>query len=200
MEFDEMKKIWDTQSNVAMYAIDEEALHNRVISKRNKAARNASKMEGILIFSLLFASGIIWSSMIFKANYELPSLVLSGIMLVVAGAIFLGRRKRMSWQNGFENTMLGDIDQAIANASYQVALSKSSRWLYLTVSVFAVLSVFNEASEWWKGLLVTLFFIVGYFAARWEHKTFYVSQKRSLETVRKKLLQFQEEGNVETGL
>ncbi|MBO6762618.1 MAG: hypothetical protein JJ909_16800 [Roseivirga sp.] len=106
----------------------------------------------------------------------------------------------MSWQNGFENTMLGDIDQAIANASYQVALSKSSRWLYLTVSVFAVLSVFNEASEWWKGLLVTLFFIVGYFAARWEHKTFYVSQKRRLESVRKKLLQFQEEGNVETGL
>lgn len=192
MEFDEMKKIWNTQTNEAMYAIDEDALHNRVISKRKKAARNASKMEGILIFSLLFASGIIWSAMIYKSNYELPSLVLACIMLLVAGAIFLGRRKRMSWQNGFENTMLGDIDQAIANASYQVALSKSSRWLYLTVSVFAVLSVFNEANDWWKGLLVTLFFIVGYFAARWEHKTFYVSQKRNLESMRNKLLQFQE--------
>ena len=193
MEFDEMKKIWDAQSNKTMYAIDEEALHQRVIGKKRKAARWVNRMEKVLMTSLLFASTLIWSAVIYKSRYEMPQLVLGSLMLLGAVAIFIGRRRRLSWQNSFENSMLGDIDQAIANASYQVKLSQSGKWAYVVLAIFAVTSVFNDASEWWKGALVLAFFIVGYFAARWEHKTFYVSQKRGLEAMRQKLIQLQDE-------
>ena len=195
MEFDEMKKIWDAQSNKTMYAIDEEALHQRVINKKLKAARWVNKMELILMTSLLFASTVIWSAVIYKSKYEIPQLALGSLMVLGAIAILIGRRKRLSWQHAFENTMLGDIDQAIANASYQVKLSQSGKWAYLVISIFAVLSVFNNGSEWWKGALVLVFFIFGYFAARWEHKTFYVAQKRGLLAMREKLIQLQDDGN-----
>ena len=34
MEFDEMKKIWDSQTNQTLYSIDENALYNRILSRR----------------------------------------------------------------------------------------------------------------------------------------------------------------------
>src|SRR4051812_47574418 len=37
MEFDEMKKIWDSQNNEPLYAINEKALYNRILSKKKQA-------------------------------------------------------------------------------------------------------------------------------------------------------------------
>ena len=38
MEFEDLQKIWDTQNNKPMYVINEEALHRRILSKKNKAS------------------------------------------------------------------------------------------------------------------------------------------------------------------
>ena len=194
MEFNEMKKIWDAQSNKTMYAIDEEALSKKVISKKMKAARWVDKMEKVLASSLVFASAIIWSAVIYKSKYEFPQLALASLMLIGALAIVVGRMRRLKWQNSFENSMLGDIEQAIANANYQVKLSKAGKWAYLVVTVFTIISVFNNSDELWKGFLVLGFFVFGYFAARWEHRTFYVAQKKGLEKVKQKLLEFDLKG------
>ena len=37
MEFEELKKIWDTQNNKPMFIIDEEALHRTIQKKKNVA-------------------------------------------------------------------------------------------------------------------------------------------------------------------
>lgn len=188
MEFDEMKKIWDTQSNQAMYAIDESALHDRVINKRNKAARIASRSEKIMIKALLFGATVIVSASVYKADYELIPLVLAAVMLGTAVFIFLRRQKRLNMQNTFDNSILGDIDLAIANAEYQVRLSSMGKGLYFIVAILSVASVVDTLDEWYKGAFLSIFFIVGYFGARWEHNTFYVTQKRNLESMREKLI------------
>ena len=54
--------------------------------------------------------------------------------------------------------------------------------------VFAVLFSFVLEN---KGAFLLAFFIVGYFGARWEHKTFYISQKNGLLKMREKLLEFE---------
>ena len=45
MEFEELKKIWDTQNNQPMYAINEEALHNRILTKKRKTNKISSKIR-----------------------------------------------------------------------------------------------------------------------------------------------------------
>ena len=191
MEFEEMKKIWDAQNGQALYAIDEKALHNKVIAKKNKAAQTANKMELTLIGSLLVASGMIWWAMLMKSSFELVQVVFASLLLLVAAAIFLSRRKRLAWQNSFENSMLGDLEQGLANARYQVNLSKAAGFLYLTVAGFAVVSVFQEVADWWKSALVLLLFGFGYFASRWEHRKFYVGQKKNLTVMKEQLLRME---------
>lgn len=187
MEFDEMKKIWDAQSNKTMYAIDESALHNKVISKRKKSARIAGRSERIMIGALLFSTIIILGASIYKAEYDVMPLVLSAVTFGVAILIFFRRRERLKQQGNFENSISGDIELAISNAEYQIRLSALGKWLYLVVALLSVASVVDTLEEWYKGAFLLLFFIVGYFGARWEHRTFYVSQKTSLLKMRDKL-------------
>jgi cation transport ATPase len=191
MEFEQMKKIWDAQDGQALYTIDEKALHNNVIAKKKKSAQTANNMELTLIGSLLVASGMIWWAMLRNSSFQLVQVVFASLLLLVAAAILISRRKRMAWQNSFENSMLGDLEQGLANASYQVNLSKAAGFLYLLVSGFAVVSVFNEVADWWKSALVLLLFAFGYFASRWEHSKFYVSQKKNLTAMKEQLMRME---------
>jgi len=191
MEFEEMKKIWDSQSNQALYAIDESALKKKVLAKQHKAAQIASRGERVMIGALLFAFTIITGASIYKSEYDWVPLSLAGVMLLVAIFIMLRRRKRLSIQNRFENSLIGNIDQALENANYQLKLSYMSRWLYFLVAILSVASVVDTADEWYKGAFLLAFFIVGYFGARWEHKTFYISQKNGLLKMREKLLELE---------
>ena len=188
-----MKKIWDTQKGEALYAIDQKALHNKVIVKKTKSARKANKLELTLIGSLLLASGMVWWAIITKSSYEMAQLVFATLLLIAAVAIFISRRKRLSWQNSFENSILGDLEQGLANATYQVNLSKAAALLYLTVTAFAVVSVFKEAEDWWKSALVLLLFTFGYIASRWEHRKFYVGQKKNLKAMKEQLMRLENE-------
>ena len=193
MEFDEMKKIWDAQNGQTLYAIDEEALHKRVLKKKDKSARLANMSELMLIGSLIFSTGIIMSAAIYKSKFDLLPMGMALMMAIVAVMIYMRRRKRLSWQNNFENSILGDMNQAVANANYQVKLSQSVKWLYLAVAILSVVGVVDAAEEWWKGALVAAFFIIVMYAARWEYRTFYVSQKKGLEKMRDKLTALQNE-------
>lgn len=191
MEFEEMKKIWDTQSQKTMYAIDEEALHKRVVKRKEKAERVANRSEKILIGSLVFAISILIGSSLYKGEYDVFPLLMAIVMLGAAIFIFIRRQKRLGMYANFERSILGDINHAIANATYQVRLSQGAKSLYIVVGILTVLSLVDTLDEWYKGASVGLLFIVGYFGARWEHKTFYVSQKRSLEEMREQLQSWQ---------
>lgn len=194
MEFDEMKKIWDAQNGQTLYAIDEEALHKRVLNKRNKAAKLASITELMIISALLFSTSIIMAAAIYKSKYDLMPMGMAVLMLIAAVMIYMRRNKRLSWQNNFENSILGDVNQAVANANYQVKLSHSVKWFLLVVALFTTAGVIESGAEWWKGALVGLFFIIVYYASRWEYRTFYVSQKKGLEKMRDKLIALQDDG------
>lgn len=193
MEFEEMKKIWDTQRQKTMYAIDEEALHQRVVGRKEKAARVASRSERVMIGALMFSFTIVMGASIYKSEYEIAPLLLAVTML--GAAIFIGirRRQRLAMSADFERSILGDINHAIAHATYQVRLSQGSKMLYIVVALLSVFSLVDTMDEWYKGAFVGLLFLVGYFGARWEHKTLYVSQKRSLEEMREQLESWQNE-------
>lgn len=188
-----MKKIWDSESNQHLYAIDADALKHRVLKKKKRAAKVAGYSEKFLAGAMFIAAGIIVVSSIIKSKYEFVPLLLAGVMYGMMFFIIAKRNRRMKWQNTYDNSVLGDLDEAIANAEYQVNLSYTSRLFLFIVYGLTLVSLVDTVEDWWKGLLLIAFFGVVYFAARWEHRTFYVSQKRNLKAMRDKFVKLESE-------
>ncbi len=186
MDFNDMKKIWDEQNQQSLYAINEEALHNNVIKKKNRAAFIADRSEVFTIGSLLISSAVIIAAMIYTTQLRIAPGVLAVFMLIMAGILYGKRRKRLAWQNTFDRTIMGDLEQAIANAEYQVQISKWSKYLLFVVAVVSIVDVYSY-TDWWKSLLVLGFFVVVYYLAKWEYRTFYLSQRNNLIRMKEKL-------------
>ena len=184
-----MKKIWDEQNQQSLYAIDEEALRKKVIKKRNKASAIANRSEVFIIGSLLISSSVIMGASIFSAQVQFLPSALCVFMLVMAGLLYAKRHKRLSWQNTFDKSMLGHLEEAIANAEYQLQIAKWSKLMLFVVAGISIVDVFYFAG-WWESLLVLAFFITVFFLAKWEYRTFYLSQRNGLVQMRDKLKEF----------
>lgn len=188
-----MKKIWDAQNGQAMYAIDETALHNRVINKKKRARRTADLTEKIFIGANMIASAMIIVPTVIKNKVSVSGVLMAILMLVTAGYILHRRSKRLKSQDNFDKSMLGDLDNAIATADYQVRFSKTSRFYLLSVVILSMTSLLESGSPWWVLVLVAIFFLVTYMAAKWEYRTFYASQKKDLRAMRDKLVSMDKE-------
>jgi len=53
MEFKEMKKIWDTQNDEALYVINEDALHRRIKAKKMGTKRRPVS-QNLYLLPLIF--------------------------------------------------------------------------------------------------------------------------------------------------
>lgn len=186
MDFNEMKRIWDTQNNEHVYAINEEALHRRVKAKKSRAAHTANISEIILIVSNLVAGGMLVASKIIPQQANIFTYLLAAVMFIAAAYVIISRYRRHQWQNRFDLTMLGELEQAIANATYQVRLSQTMRWYILPVAALTLLAIWYNDISAWKWLLILAFFALGYFATGKEHN-YYASNKRRLEQLREML-------------
>lgn len=182
-----MKKIWDAQNGQAMYAIDETALHNNVIKKKNKARRTADLTEKVFIGANIVAGLMIVVPTIIKEHFSISGSLMAVMMFFTAGYILNKRKKRLASQDNFEKTVIGDLDNAISTADYQVNFSKSSRYYLLAIVLLSLSSLIESGAPWWVMLLIIVFFVVCYIAAKWEYKTFYASQKKDLRAMREKL-------------
>ncbi len=189
MEFDEMKKIWDSQNNEAMYVINEEALHNRIRVKKKSSQRLARVTEFVFIGSNLIAGSLILGKNIWTGEHiafkYIAALFFYGIAVYVMFQLKLRKREELN----FENTMMGDLEHALSNATFQVNLSAK-----MMNVVFPVVIIVSIASKWigsgfsWMIPAIVFFFAFVYYAASWEHRC-YVSKKRELEAIKRKLME-----------
>jgi hypothetical protein len=53
MEFEELRKIWDAQNNQPLYAINEKAMYNLILSKK-KQAHHITNISELLIHHRLY--------------------------------------------------------------------------------------------------------------------------------------------------
>ena len=163
MDFEEMKKIWDTQNNQPLYAIDEEALHNRVKAKKNSTKRTTNKTELILIAANVFAGGLVIISRFIKDNATLVSTFMGVMMLITAAYLIFLRARRIKRDQQVDNSVLGDLDNALENINYRVSLSRSMIWYAILVSFLTLYSVFDSEKSIVFILLVSVFFVIGIF-------------------------------------
>src|SRR3954470_1068682 len=95
MEFEEMKKIWDTQNDRPLFVIDEPALHRRIISKKNQSGRISHISELLLILVNIGAGGLVLGVNLSSRNMSAWMNVMSAWMFVTALYVIVKRVGRL---------------------------------------------------------------------------------------------------------
>lgn len=187
MEFDEMKKIWDSQNNESFYGINERALHNRILSKRNRGSRITNFSELLAISANLGAGCFIVVSNFLKQGENIFMYLLSAWMFITAVVALVSRVRRIRGSRRFDRSMLGDLEHAISMSVYQVRFSKLMRWNILPIGVFTILAVVESGKSLWTAAAILVFFFLVTYASGWEHR-FYIGRKLELEKLQSKLV------------
>ena len=186
MEFEELKKIWDAQNNQPLYAINEKAMYNLVLSKKKQAHHITNISELLLIFVNIGSGILILALNLFKQSGNISLYVLSAWMLGSALYTLIHRIQRIKGNQQFDRSINGDLSHAISMASYQVRISQIMRWNILPIAMLTLLGLWEGGKPIWIAIIVLLFFALSYYAGGWEHNI-YKKKKRELEILQKKL-------------
>jgi len=185
MEFEEMKKIWDSQKNEMLYGINEKAMHNRILSKKKQAYHITNASELIWIITNV-VMGCALLGMNFYKNTNIFIYLLAAWTLASALFMLVSRARRIRAEGRFDRSMQGDLLHAISVATYQVRISLLGRWNIVPIAILVLISVWDSGKSIWAALAVLVFFILATFAGGWEHRI-YQRKKRELEMLQNKL-------------
>lgn len=189
MKFEEMKKIWNDQNQEHLYVIDEAQLRNTIDEKKRKTSRLVSKMEMFGIMANVSAGGfVLISNFVEQKGYVLANMI-GILMLATAGYIYFMRTKRLKSENQFDRTMLGDLEHAINNATYQTRLSFSMLLVFIPIALLVIGNVVEAGKSPFIIFIIVAFMVVVLFLGRWEHRSWHVARKKRLEAMRDKLLE-----------
>lgn len=186
MEFDEMKKIWDNQNNEAFYGINEKALHQRILSKKQTVSHITNFSELLWIISNSLAGCFVLISSFLKPTTNISMTLLGAWMLGTAIYVLFSRMHRIRANNRFDKSMNADLDDAISTATYQVRFSQLGRWSIFPLGLFLLMAVWESDKSNWMMLAILIFFVLVNYATAWEHNI-YKAKKHELEILRSKL-------------
>ncbi len=186
MEFEDLQKIWDSQYNRPLYALDEKALHSRIVSKRKSAYNITNKSELLSILVNLVGGCFVLAINLFNQSGNVFMYLIAAWMLCTGVYVWVSRLRRIKGELQFDRTMQGDLHYAISMATYQVQFSKLMRWNILPMGVLVVLGLGVGSKPVWMVVVILIFFGLTYYASGWEHRI-YVSRRRELELLKNKL-------------
>lgn len=186
MEFEELQKIWDSQNKQPLYVINEKALYNRILSKKNSAYHITNVSELLLIIVNVGTCAFIFGMNFFKGSENIFMYILSAWMFITACYLLMRRVARISAGQRFDRSLNGELDHAIALATYQVRLSQIMRWNIVPIGALTLLGLLESGKPIWIAGAVLILFIIAHYAGRWEHGI-YKNRKRELEILQSKL-------------
>ncbi len=185
MNFEELQQLWDTQNRKPMYIIDERALHNHILAKKQQAFHIARFTEWLLMLVNFAVSGfIVWTNATSKGLVFM--YVLAGWLLISTLFVLVARIRRLRDMNKFDRSLLGDLQHALATASYQVRIAQVMRWNILPMALLILLSFWENGISAWVSIVAMIFFGVAYYASGWENNI-YKRKKRELEALLRKM-------------
>lgn len=186
MEFEELQKIWDSQNNKPLYAIDENALHNRILTKKRQTHHITNVSELLSIIVNLFSGSFVFIVNYSSNNPGIAMYTMAVWMLIVSLYALVSRAQRIRGEQQFNRTMKDDLNHAVAMATYQVRLSQLMRWNIVPIATLCLLGMWEAEKNGWIFLLTLGFFALAYYASGWEHNI-YKGKKKELEILKVKL-------------
>ena len=179
MEFDEMKKIWDTQTNQPLYVIDEKALHNRIRSHMRGERRLAGRREWSTILFYLGAVGLMLGVDYFhpfQRGANMFVYLLAAWMFTTVVYMAVSRTRRIRAGRRFDRSIRGDLDYAISLAAYQMRLSLVIGCNFLPLGAITILFAWEIGGLFLASVsVISLSGILTYFI---ERKGYRASKRR----------------------
>jgi len=186
MEFEELRQVWDSQNNKTLYVMDEQALYNRILSKK-KQARHITNISELLVIIVNLGSGCFALAVnTFSNHWNGYIYFLSAWMFGTALYLIVMRMRRIAANKLFDRSMRGDLLHAISVATYQVRLSQMMRWNILPMAGLSALVVYAGGKSIGVVIAMIVAFAVAFYLSRWEHNI-YENKKRELEILQQKL-------------
>jgi len=186
MEFEELKKVWDTQNEAPMYVINTDAMHRIILQRKSQAGHIANISE---LLALVVNGGVgifLFVTILSQRSVILFQYVIAAWLLLTVVYVALVRITRINNNRQFDRSMRGDLEHALATATHQVRLSRLMRWNLVPVAVFLALALWERDQSMWLTLGILAFFALAFYLSGWEHN-FYVRRMKSLETLKSKL-------------
>jgi hypothetical protein len=187
MEFDDMKKIWDTQNNEPLYVLDEPALHNRIRVKKRKALHITNFSELLAIVVNVSAGGFVLGLSLYNRSANVYMYLMAAWLFITAAYCIIGRVRRLRSNTKFDRSVLGDIDEAIAVTTYQVRFSGLLRWNIVPMGILIVLGLWGGDRSIWLVVGLLVFFAITWYASGWEHN-YYKSRRNEVQQLRSLLV------------
>jgi hypothetical protein len=185
MEFEQLQKIWDAQNNQPLYAINEKAMYNIILSKK-KLAHHITNISELLLIFVNIASGTFILGVNYFKQGNIFIYLLSAWMFGSALFTLVSRIKRKKSDNRFDRSMQGDLNHAISVATYQVYISRIMRWNILPIAALCLLGLWDGGKPVWITVAALIFFALVFYGGGWEHNI-YKRKKRELEILKSKL-------------
>lgn len=186
MEFEELKKVWDTQNNEQIYIINEKAMYNHIHQKKRSAAHIAGFTEWLSIIVNLAGGCFILISDFFSTSENLFLYLSAAWMFITAAYVLVSRVRRLLGEQKFDRSMQGELHHAIAIATYQVRFSQLMRLNIFPISFLIVMSVWSGGKSMALAVGFIVFIALAFYVSGWEHR-YYKSRKRDLEGLAQKL-------------
>lgn len=188
MEFEDLKKIWDTESQEHLYVIDERSLHQRVIRNNQNIQRMTTIFEWVMpLIMLTLAMAMIIEGIIDKEWYQLPE---GGILLIVVIYLYRDRQKRLRYQGSSNQSVKEDLEQALRAINYQLKRQQNFVWWFIAPLVLTTLIhlVYTfDGKPWWVWPLALSSFVFSYWVVDRELQGKVLPQKEDLEALKKML-------------
>ena len=191
MEFEEMRKIWDTQNNQPMFAIDEQTMHRSIRRKIKRSTHHVNFFENAMIAITLIVGIILAVDALFDRVYV--QLISAAAAILIAIFIYEGRQRRRRREDHFGQSLVDDLDRAIANTDYLIKRIRTMIWWYiLPFAVTISISMFYNSKSVlaWLGIIGT--FVFAHFLSRWEVRKWHLPRKEALVAMKRVLLEEQQ--------
>lgn len=188
MEFEELKKIWDTQNNKPMFVINEEVLHRTIRKNKKKASWISDINEiGLMLIAVSTSAFLVFKNIDNENIYAYPPAI---FLLITGLYVLIGRIRRKNNEKRFDRSVIGDLDHAISNTDFEINRAKTFIWWYILPVAFPVIlnMVMNNASIG-KWIFVICGFLLSYLVVRWSLIKSQMPKRKKLLALKKKLLE-----------
>ena len=179
MNFEQLKVIWDSQSEESHYAINETELHSLLRQKSGKLHRfifwqvfqtYASSAFLILMISLLLigvSTGLLGR---LSSGWDVFALVIAATgWMYFAGSVYFSRRrqKQRQLEAAYTASMRDELERDIKQVDYEIA-ARSHLWLgflppYIGALLFTWVVFRLSGTPEWAIVPFALFMVVAYF-------------------------------------
>lgn len=168
MKSEEMKMIWDSQNQEPLYALNESSLHRAVQRRVHGWQRTMARcftMEitvGVVFRALMLIASIVlalgspawlttlsWIRVPVARWHGLALLAAAGIWFYDVAYMAMARKRQQRRVEAFDSSLRGDLDRALSQNDFQVALARNIVW-------WGLVPVWVAVAPW----VVTLFHLV----------------------------------------